>query len=370
MANICYGSERRAKKSGGDLIGLIRLTESRLGQQLTQQQAEAFAQHSSKRSVYARGGLYTSLAVGSYLWFPGIRDMKFPFRNVKDAQKYEIFPNRFLPVVRGSAARLLWQGTRLGVYLVLSDLFIGTFFTSWGNTAMTVGMYRDERTKPILNALKEKGLVSREVDTMRKPQQSASHEDSPDSVQDPRGDYAASMQDTASYGYGGDGGVDYTEATGSTGVAPTAMRASRTTQQQQSQDSTQAQISYEPQQSPADDPFDLTSDPNSPQYDPSAATRHQQQQKPRRSWASIRNQAQRGSGPPASPNPPNDAPSSSTGGGGLDSYSYSAADAERTYAKERAQREFDEMLDRERKLGESGNESTSSGGSAWGRRRG
>jgi hypothetical protein len=363
MKNLNWGSEGRARRSGEQLIALMSLSESRIGQHLTQQQAEAFAKHSSKRSAYNRLGSYLSIATAGYVWSTGITNMKFPFRKVKSPQHYEVFPNRFLPVIKGSAARYFWQGTRFGVCLLLSSLFIETTFGSVGTSAMTIGLYRDERIKPIVKALQE-GMKLREVDTMRKPQQSRPSQAPPAPVQesDTAGDYPSSMQDTASYNYGGDSSVDYTDATASTADLQTTMRPA---QQQPTPRLPAPYPAYEPPP-PTNDPFDLTSDsalsdPNSPQYDPSAATR--QQQKPRRSWASIRNQAQR------SPEPPSSSSSGSAPGGvGTDSYAYSAADAERTYAKERAQKEFDEMLERERKLGESGNDSTS--GSAWGRRRG
>lgn len=379
-AQILFGGGSRAATSGTFLIDTIRGVENVTGTQLTQQQAEGFAKYASKKMLYGYLGIGSAIGSAAFFWQRGRDKMKFPFMKPKDPARYQNFPNRYLPILKGNYARIMWQITRFNVWVTLGIFALSPIFGSIGDTTMTVGLYRDDRTRPILEKMKK----NRENSGLQRiggnlPSAAGEPADPSGAGED------GSIDSFSGDGYGGEAGVGYSDAMNSTGDAPDsnqptpAQIPSRTSQEQHSrwgqrstQQPPQSEMDY-PDSSQDTDPFDLgadlnstaASDPNSPQYNPAAA---QPQQKPRRSWASIRNDARQGKAQSQETSTPGSSGSARPGAasGQGEQFSYGAEDAERQYAKAQAQKEFDAILERERQLGDQGNE----GGSAWGRRRG
>lgn len=388
-SQLLYGSNARAATSGTFLIDTIRGVENVTGTQLTQQQAEGFALHASKRMLYGYSGIGSAIGMAMFFWQKGRLNMKFPFIKVRDPSRYQNFPNRYIPILKGNYARIMWQITRFNVYLTLGIFGLSPLFNSIGDTSMTVGLYRDDRTRGVLESMKQT-VDSKGLQRIGGNLPSAA---GPQSDQQGPAEYAPEDGFSNST-YGGDNDVSFTDGMNSTGDVPESVQPSASQmprrappQQQQrsprwgqrpTQQSSQQDTSY-PESAQGGDPFEFNedpltaaaSDPNSPQYDPAAAQR-QQQQRPQRSWASIRNEARRGNTPAedpayasATPGPNTGVRSSATQGQG-EQFSYRTEDANKQYAKEQAQKDFDAMLDRERQLGEQDNNTQSGGG--WKRR--
>jgi len=274
----------------------------------------------------------------------------------------------------------MWQITRFNVYAALGIFSLSPVFRSLGDTNMTVGLYRDDRTRPLLEKLKgqmQNGGLQRIAGNL--PNASGQESGSTVGQDDASSEYSFSDQGD---GYDGGAGVGYSDAMNDTGDVAASARPSpshfpsQTPQQHQglarrnqrpsNQDYSPASSAPPNQMSQQDaDPFSFnedplsnsSSDPDSPQYNPAAV----QQQKPRRSWAEIRTEARQGTGTQPQSTP-------SYAGGQGERFSYGREEEEKQYAKGQAQKDFDAMLDRERQLGEQGNEG--SGGGAWSRRRG
>jgi hypothetical protein len=406
-SQICFGGRARAAATGTMIIDTIRGAENITGMQLTQQQAEGFARYSSKRMLYSYACVGSSIGLAAFFWRKGRDNMKFPFIKVRPPTNYLKFPNRYLPILRDGYARTMWQITRFNVYLALGVLCLGPLFRSMGDTSMIVGLYRDDRTRPIVEKMKGKmDSASAHRITGNLPSAAGTPSAQPDSDE-----FGSSDEDVAAENtnYGGEGDVAYYDGMNSTGDVPASTQPSPSqlrsqVPQQQQQRSNRWPQRAQQQASQSDsypssqevDPFAFNedplnsalTDPNSPQYDPSASA--QQPQKPRRrSWASIRNEARQGNNantasssaypttnsqayPSSTPGPGVGARSGAgrgQQGGSGESYSYGADEANKQYAKEQAQKEFDAMLDKERRLGEQGNTDSGRSG-AWGRRRG
>ncbi|RMZ77399.1 hypothetical protein DV738_g4425, partial [Chaetothyriales sp. CBS 135597] len=197
---MCFGGARGAQVTGIFIIDAIRGAENMTGQQLSQTEAEGFAKHSVKRIQYAVMGNLVAV-VGAYaVAYRGIKDMKFPFMKPKDPERYTAFPNRFYPILRGSGARLMWQITRFNVYALIGLFAAGPVFASMGDVSMMAGLYQDHRTRNVLTKMKEQGGFnrissnrSRPGQPKAQPQQQISGDDL--SSQDPQQDQSP--------GYGG-----------------------------------------------------------------------------------------------------------------------------------------------------------------------
>lgn len=385
-AQALFGGKRRAATTGTFLIDSIRGVENVTGTSLTQQQAEGIAKYACKKMIWGYMGIGSAVGAAAFFWRRGRDNMKFPIMKPKDPARYQNFPNRYIPILKGNYARIMWQITRFNVYVMLGIFALSPIFNSIGDTSMTVGLYRDDRTRPVLEKLR-KTKEARGLQRIDGNLPSAAGESA-----DPSGaEEDASMDSFSGDGYDGGAGADYSDGMDSTGDVPESTQtnatqvSSRASQQRRSpwgqpaaQQPPQPE-SVSPATSQEPDPFDLgedlasasASDPNSPQYNPAAA---QTQKRPQRSWASIRNDARQGrasapeaSSPGTSTGPRPGASNANANAPG-EQFSYGAEEAGKQLAKEQAQKEFDAMLERERQLGEQGNEG--SRGSAWGRRRG
>lgn len=406
---ICAGRFFRTG-TGIFMIDSIRGAENITGITMNQSQAEGFAEHASKVMVWGSIGNIASLGLAAGLWRQGRQTMKFPFRSVKDPERYQRFPNRYLPIIKGPWARALWQFTRYNTYLLLGILFLTPVFRSVGTSSMTVGLYRDDRTRAILENMKQIGfqrhLANRKSSSYTGTAPQADDQQQSESMDGSYGEDTtaqSAMQD----GYTNSSSEDTKPAPERTiESTPRRNRYTRWEPRPNSPAEPQADTSRTPSANDSNDPFafnDPSTDPNSPQYNPSAATSsrspQQQQFPPQRSWASIRNEARRsnpqqqqqqqqqsqGHYPGAdassagnasaygsnSARPEARRPASSEGYGYGNATAGGAADGEKE--KEKAQKEFDALLERERRMGEGGGDGSGSGsggmaGGLWKRR--
>lgn len=138
-----------AKESGTIITDHIRAAENMAGRMLTQQEAESFARHTSKKVVFDFYGAICAMGGGAAMAYAGRSKMKFPFRSPKPLERYDQFPNRYLPLLRGSFARTMWHMTRGSVYATLALVLAVPFIQSISNTALTAGLYNDPRSRDL-----------------------------------------------------------------------------------------------------------------------------------------------------------------------------------------------------------------------------
>jgi len=408
--SLLYGGAGRTRVSGTFLIDAIRGAENMAGRPVTQREAEAFAYHSSKRIMYSFFGTGFAFITGYTLAYQGRQKMKFPFMAPKPLERYDNFPNRFLPVLKGNYSRIMWHITRGNIYAGIGLLLANPLFSSMGDSAMMVGLYRDERTKDVVKSMK--GTFDRiNSNRVRPGQEKPLPQGKPEGQQegpDPQGYYNDSPVPNDYSGgreYGGDNA--YTDGTTDTGMLDDSTMRQRESRQS-SPTSFGSNARRQQQSIPVQQPDDLDRSSSSDflfNDDASPKAGNGPNMSPPQShratgsvWERLRHGGpaptrdepqDRRSVTPPSPSPQQQA--SPTGWPGrkdneskADSFSFSNSDEDRVLAKQQAQKEFDEMLDRERKdsgseeydrgmrATEVGAESPNavSGGSAWGRRRG
>ena len=413
---ICFG-QRTSKVTGIFVIDAIRGAENITGQQLSQTEAEGFAKHGVKRIEYGVAGNMIALAGAYGIAWTGRKDMKFPFIKPKEPERYTNFPNRYAPILQGSWARLAWQFTRANIYAFIGLLAAGPLFGSMGDVSMMVGLYQDGRTQSVLKKMKEKGGFDRINSNRPRPGQPKAQPQA-----QPQGD-DMSPQDgyqDSSYGgvdaYSGDGA--FTDGSTDSGLMSDSIAAQRQIQQSQ-QTSPQRrppvrqQSQSQPEKSSSSDFFFDDASPTAGNDPDMAAPTPYNRRSGESAWARIRRTnpnteqqnytgrhtaeqnlrrnigelSQSTSELEQKVKQPGGFGVVGGGGGGEtkgDSFSFSRSDEERQLAKQQAQREFDAMLEKERKdsgsadygrgmqAAQGGSEESGigGGGSAWERRRG
>ena len=402
--SVLFGREASQRVSGTFLIDCIRGGENMTGKPMSQSEAEGFALHSSKKMMYSYLTLFTTLVGGYGIAYTGIKNMKFPFIKAKQPEKYQNFPNRFVPVLKGQYARIMWQITRFNVYALLGMFILNPISRSISNTSMMVGLYNDPRTKEYMKSVK--GTLDRitsNQDRSRRGLPSNTSQPQPQPSDGDGGtseDYGGVTSTTTSDSYGGD-------STFADNTTDATMQQRAPAQPSPYNRRPQAPAPTSQQTRQSDYFFDDASPTagNEP-YSPSTTTTHrsegsvwdrirkdQRQPSPSSPSSSYESQEQSSSSYPADPSPsssasPQPGPFRTSGSGdrsgntSAESFSFSNSDEERVVAKQQAQREFDEMLERERREGEMGGGGGGGGmgdderrdgggsGSAWGRRRG
>ncbi|RMD44906.1 hypothetical protein DV735_g20, partial [Chaetothyriales sp. CBS 134920] len=354
---MCFGGVRGAQVTGIFIIDAIRGAENMTGQQLSQTEAEGFAKHSVKRIQYAVMGNLVAV-VGAYaVAYRGIKDMKFPFMKPKDAERYTNFPNRFYPILRGSGARLMWQMTRFNVYALIGLFAAGPVFASMGDVSMMAGLYQDHRTRSVLTKMKEQGGFNRISSNRSRPGQPKAQPQSQISGDD------LSPQDTQQdqgSGYGGaesypSGDSSFSDASADDqgtlqqatawGQAPEA----RSTQRQERQQAQRPNSSPTPTSSSSSDFFFDDASPVA-DNDAAGANRSRTGGSSDGSGESVWSRIRRGN-TAAATTTASSAPSPDSSFSNQSSYSSQPLDEDQQqqWQRQKAQREFDAMLEQERK---------------------
>lgn len=387
--SLCYGGPNAATISGTLLIDMIRGCENMSGRRVTQEEAEGLAFYGSRRMLTMYFGQITAIGLGAGSAWWTRKEFKFPFMKPKPLERYDSFPMRVFPILKGGAARVMWQVTRFNVYCALWLFLSNPFFRSIADTRMTVGLYADRRTHDLTQSIKGKmdrlrsNRASQAAEGVRAgqpPQQTSSQDEASPTAFD----------DSQSYGgqndYAGDG--TFTDGNTDTGLISDSAMQRRQTQQASPNSWSKAQSrgSRESfQQGGQDKSSDFFFDDASPTAGNAPDMGISQAPSNRRSgsaWGRHRRGENEQSGSsrftPSERSSYSQSPDFETKS---DSFSFSKGEEDKRLAKDQAQKEFDAMLDRERREGgsdaymrdmratEAGEESNSSTDNAWGRRR-
>jgi hypothetical protein len=407
---LLYGGPMRARVTSTFVIDTIRGAENLAHRPLTQTEAEGYAHYASRRTLYSFASSISAVWIGSLFAIYGRKTMKFPFRKPRPLERYDNFPNRWLPVLRGNYARIAWQMTRFNVYTILALALIAPVYSSMGDSAMMVGLYRDPRThevtKGMAAALKNtNGRLQRHASN--RPTASPKPTPDPGDMQDDHGFYGSSEQRAANdFAYGNDYSSDtpYTDGTIDTGMLGDAQAQSRDSRQQSPTASTgnpsfrQKRVQQpspafrnrpaaqpDPDSGDSIDPdfiFDDASPTagNDPTMDAGSGFSRGGGGGGGSAWERIR-KGQTEKGPKSGVTSPGSRQASSASRTRptawkevkdsyettADSFSFTSGERDKQLAKEQAQKDFDKMLEEERKGVDGG---AAGFGGAWGRRRG
>lgn len=298
------------------------------GRPLTESETEALSYWWGRSAAMQGHQVPLYLASTVYFQYKARATWRFPFYQPKDFNPH-VFPSKNMPVLKGDGARLLWRFVQTASYYTVSRIAAASFFASWAMSATSANIARDDRLKQWVhdameNTKKQMAQGHRGIETMR--------------------------QDTSKVQVGMGGGEthrvpqdwrtqdqDQDRAQDQAQTPPTAPRPQTLPQ-------------YQPQATIQDDPFD--DDDASPV---APVARRQQAQSaaptpaPGTAWARLRKgQVPRQEGSTQSGSWDKARQNSSQDANQQQSYSYSESDEEKVHAQQQAQKDFDQMLEKER----------------------
>jgi hypothetical protein len=280
----------------------------------TPAEADALAYHRStfcSRAAYAPPAVLLTTA---YFVYRGRRTFRFPFYTPKPASfNPSYFPSASRPFLTGPTAVRLWHVLRFGAYGLLFQFLVKGTVHSYATTTSLMGMVWDDRLKEMRQTPRQQQRERRRQDISQTPNESGE------------------------------------QAQQQLGQTQPQLGQQPPTWQQPNQESPAA---------PQDDDSFLFDDAS-----PVAQSQRQQPQRPSGSpnpppvqgsaWDRIRQRAKSEEGAPW--NQGQQQNGESRGQPRTEQYTYSPGEQEKAYAKEQAQKEFDAMLERERRgVGESG----------------
>lgn len=370
-----YGGPTRAYAASLTFSDLLRRTETIADRHLTQQEADGLAYQSSRRSLYSVTGNLLGVAAGYSIAWRLRAKMKFPFRAAQPLERYNNFPNRYIPFFRGQYARTAWHMTRANTWAFLWVVLLSPVFSTMGAYAFATGLAADQRTKHLADLITEfsknqrndihRRLAQREDDRTTRQRGPPSPKPSTDQLYPQRDTETLDEQSAQEW-----------ERDSATNADSQASAFSNTDNSQFQKPDLRSSRSPADSLPPAGQNsqqdqgvFFYEDNDTSSNYDddasPTAGNRPRSPSPGGNTWAQIR----RGISPTSSgqqgPQPGYSQDSSPSPGGwrrpepqsqrdasfqnSSDSFSFSKTEAEKQFAREQAQKDFDDMLDRERR---------------------
>lgn len=354
--SLCYGGPNAAAATGTLVIDLIRGCENMSGRRVTQDEAEGMTFYGSRRQLTLYIGQAAAVGLGGLNAWLGRSQMKFPFVKPKPIEQYDAFPLRQLPILKGWYARTMWTITRYNVYIGLWILLTQPFVRSIADTRMTVGLYQDRRTHDLSQVLK--GQFDR-LRGNRTGQGAVNMQGQQSSQRGQEQDDASSQTFYDEQSYGNDNSMaadsSFTDGNTDTGlITDGAMQQRQTTQASPNAwskaQSRGSRTAYEqPQSARSEASRDIFFDDASPTpgNDPEMGNPQAYTTPAGSAWSRIRK------GEASTPGQTSTARTSESRDfeTKTDSFSFSDREEDKVLAKQQAQKEFDAMLDKERKEG-------------------
>ncbi|KAK7747348.1 hypothetical protein SLS53_001601 [Cytospora paraplurivora] len=296
-----------------------------IGRELSQTEKDAMAFHFGKLFVTLTYGSPIAFVTAIGLLKRTNKEYGFPFYTPKQPK---FNPNKFPGLREGSTSRIVWNATRGFAWYAASKVVVSLFLTSYAISVYAANLRGDPRLEPYRQDLQRRANHSGRIE-----QQSAVAQHHPELPEEPSFNYE-----------------------GNPAPASTRSPTSWASPERSTKDPTSTWRPAQPlQPEPAQEPpieetsiFDDAS-PVAPAEQQGAASR-QSAQHGDSAWERVRNQAQPSRAQTSSWKKRREDEVSSRGvEQGSTSYSFTSADEERSYAKEQAQKEFDNMLEEERR---------------------
>ncbi|KAJ4293808.1 hypothetical protein N0V88_005319 [Collariella sp. IMI 366227] len=310
-----------------------------LGRVVTPTEADAIAYYNAKFYAQSAWSMPASLAVTTYYYRRGRETWRFPWYTPRGAFTPLAFPSLKWQLATGIYSMNIWRVLRFGAYLGCCNFVVKNSVLALAQMSCLVGMARDERLQEMSNLIGRKREERRERFQEKRglpPQPPVSQ---PPSPQDPAG---AQPYPTENF-------QDSPEQ-------PRLQQQQQQQQQSPQQPTRWTQPAPQTQTPPQDDDSFLFDDAS-----PVAPAQQQTQQQPQRgttgpgsAWDRLRQTSKAEEGRQWRPQG-GAAPQQDGQGQQTSDYTFSSTEQDKAYAKEQAQKEFDAMLERERRgTGESG----------------
>ncbi|KAJ9151006.1 hypothetical protein NKR19_g5053 [Coniochaeta hoffmannii] len=337
-----------------EIADVVVNTSALLGRGLTPEERDVIAYLAAKRAVTQSFEPPLSLAAAIYLERRGRSTSKFPFYTPKPTSfDPSFFPSKRAPMLQGPMSLMAWNATRFGCYAFVAHFVGGIFFQSYATSVQTAAMLRDPRLADLRRGFadRRRGIKAPPGSQGSQPWQMPEDPSMKD-AETPYGD-ASYAEESAPATATTETTADRTRDQVSPTTAPTApyprARGSYPPPRQQPAPAESSSASEEFTES------SFFEDDDASPVAASARAERAASGSGASAWERLRQQAKstpasQGSGSSTG------APRSRTWGQNTEQYTYSQEDRDKASAKDQAQKEFDAMLEKERR-GESDSQS-------------
>ena len=137
--------------------------------QTTREEAEAIAYHTAKGQSILSYGQPLGLAAGAYQAWSTRKSYKFPFVKAKEGFDGNIVMFRNMVLAQGQMARLFWHAARLGVYGAVGMWVVGISVAGYAASVSAVGQLSDPRLKDLVQAVRDERKAQLERQGIRPP---------------------------------------------------------------------------------------------------------------------------------------------------------------------------------------------------------
>jgi hypothetical protein len=339
-----------------EIADVVVNTSALLGRGLKPEERDIIAYLAAKRAVTQSYEPPISLAAAIYLERRGRATQKFPFYTPK-ATTFDpsFFPSKRMPMLQGALSLMTWNAARFGCYAFVAHFIGGIFFQSYATSVQTAAMLRDPRLADLRRGFADRRRARAAGGQGAQPWQQP-EDPSMNDAETPYGDVSYAEESapaTATTQTAADRTRDdvSTRSSPATSYPTTTTRGGYTPSRQQPapvQSTTSSNNEFSD-----GDFFEDDASPVAPVA--RAASANTGASSGGSAWDRLRQQA--GSGPAGGDSGASTAgPRSRTWGQNAEQYTYSQEDADKASAKDQAQKEFDAMLEKERR-GESDSQS-------------
>ena len=365
------GFSERALRFKADTT--LKFAEKKLGRTLHPEEAQALAFHIYKleksKSYYAAGGA----AAGAYRWYATMSTYNYPFYKPKIES---IDPNKFGPI-KGPAANMARQTWRFGLYALVAGQMGNIIGQLIAQPIAAMETSKDPKLEQFAADIKaastrderannERGRM---IEERRKDFEARRRQEGTGGMTPPYGGRGQERKQAPPIA-GGDDDMSPTAGNEAWGSASSSSSWGDFASEEQPKPQAERQSTNvrarqqpaRPQPSSQSSPFDDDASPTGGLFH-SETTNASAQQPPSRSGESSWDRLRRGAGAPSNPGSSQQEriqrfASSRQGGGGAegstvgDDFTFVEGKDARDAERERAQREFDERLERERRGGD------------------
>ena len=155
-----YNEQFLIKRLRNTLRGFVQL----VNRTPTEEEFNAFAYHQAKITRILSFGAPAGIASGFWRAYETRAEFKWPFRkpNPNEPEVWSTVRINGRNVLSGQAARLFWQTLRWSAYGGLGYVIVGTFFSSYALVTGSVGMLQDPRLADYAGALRKQAETERQ----------------------------------------------------------------------------------------------------------------------------------------------------------------------------------------------------------------
>ncbi|WYZ35539.1 hypothetical protein EsH8_X_000186 [Colletotrichum jinshuiense] len=158
---------RRPEAYVDNMKKMLGASAAGMGRQPTQQEVDVLCQIAYKEAQTAAWAIPLSIGLSAYLTFRGRATYRFPFFQPKfDKFSPDVFPAAAAPYLQGRLANRMWHNLRFVSYFAGVSICVGPFIGSYATSVAIATAARDDRLGQFRKDMKPERLVQVSADKM------------------------------------------------------------------------------------------------------------------------------------------------------------------------------------------------------------